>query len=445
MRGLKKYIQYGLVVTTLLASMNVLAAPTATNLSREEMAVKVVNQLGYKGIAKAYGGTSKFKDVTSNKGEIYLMSELDIMNGVSDTSFNPSGKVGADTEAIINQRVSDKLGKELGWKHGFYALSSSSQMERIKGLDAVSFGWGRLEYNTATKQYTINTTGSNGNDFQVPTGFQIPIDFAKANGVETYFMIYFEDQNGLAKQFLTNPNATKQVINDIVRLCKGISKDGETRGFDGITIDFENFVSKELQSSYNQFLMQLDQELTKINKKLNVAVQPGTYFKGYDYKTIGKVADRVIVMAHDYAPKKLSPMEIEVGRTYTPQTPIDHVYKDLAEITNGKTGIVDKNKVVLQISFGATQWQTKDGKVLNQKPYTPSTDKVEQRLTMQGVQVSYDELAQNPYAMYTQDGISNMIWYENARSVTAKENLAKLMGLGGISYWRLGNIPTDVK
>ncbi len=43
----------------------------------------------------------------------------------------------------------------------------------------------------------------------------------------------------------------------------------------------------------------------------------------------------------------------------------------------------------------------------------------------------------------TEEGSDNIVWYEDARSVTAKVRLAKMFGIGGISVWRLGNVPED--
>ena len=53
-------------------------------------------------------------------------------------------------------------------------------------------------------------------------------------------MVFFEDKNGMAKQLLNNETQVDKLIKQIVDLSNGITKDGVTRAFDGVTIDFEN-------------------------------------------------------------------------------------------------------------------------------------------------------------------------------------------------------------
>lgn len=409
-------------------------------LTREKAAAIIVRLMGYEGIATEYKTSTLFHDVSSYKGEIHIIYELGIMSGVGQGKFNPSGKVTKEQALVICDRIKNKLNTNKGWQHAFYALSSSSQMDKIPNYDAISFGWAQINYDAKAGSFKLETINAN-NDFKIPSGFYKPMDLAKSNDVETYLMVFFEDRGGSAKKLLTNTVQRDELISQIVSLCNQITKDGVTRSFDGVTIDFENFISSELKEPYNQFLSKLKAELKKTNKKLNVAVQPTTHFKGYDYKAIGEFSNKVILMAHDYAPKALTTFEQEIGRVMTPITPISQIYKDLKNITNATTGVKDLSKIVLQISYGSTQWQLQNKKVIHSKPYTPTYDKIYERLNKPGTKSNYSEVYQNPYATYEQEGTQNIIWYENNKSVAAKINLARLFGIQNVSYWRLGIIP----
>lgn len=409
-------------------------------LTREDAAVIITTLLGYEGLAKDYKNSTLFTDVTTHKGEIHWVAERGIMTATN--LFNPKEKVTKEQALLIIQRLQNKVNLQEEWRHTCYAIDSSSQMSLIPTYDAISFGWATLNEDKQTNTFNLDTAKAE-NDFKVPIGFEQPLDLAKTNGVETYLMIFFEDKEGSALRLLTDKEKSTLLINEIVKISQDLTKEGQTRAFDGITIDFENFISKDLQQPYTAFLKQLSLELKKINKKLNVAVPPNTYFKGYDYKGIGEAADKVILMAHDYAPKQLTALEQASGIVMTPITPINEIYKVLASITHPTTGVQDSHKIALQISYGSTQWQYKDGKVLHSKPYTPSYDKIYQRLEQSSTQTYYSEIYQNPYATYEQDGIKNIIWYENNKSVDAKKTLAKLFDIQNISYWRLGIIPID--
>lgn len=57
----------------------------------------------------------------------------------------------------------------------------------------------------------------------------------------------------------------------------------------------------------------------------------------------------------------------------------------------------------------------------------------------QNVPIQYDARAQAPFFEYTDDeGRRHQVWFEDARSIQAKFNLVKQMGLRGVSYWKLG-------
>ncbi len=405
------------------------------NLTREDAAIYLVKALGLTGVAKDYEGQKLFKDVTVYQGEINLVKSLGLMNGTGSETFGP--KIGLSVsaaESILN-RLEGLIKADAQFKHAFYAINSSNQMALIKNYDAVSFGWSEVIVD-ANKQFAVVTDGIG--DFKVPSGFETALDEAKVNGVATYLMVYYEDQAGQISSLLNDSMKRAEMIKSLVDLTKKIGKDGVERSFDGLTIDFEQLRSLDLKGPYVTFLKELKVALAAEGKSLMVAVQPTTYFKGYDYKGIGEVADRVILMAHDYGAKSLSINEQKQGTVMTPMTPIDEVYTTLKEAA---TAVTDKSKLVLQISFASTQWQMKNQEVIHTYAYTPTYTQIETRLNTPGTMNYYDEMAQNPYAIYEADGVKNVIWYENTRSIETKENLAKLLGIRGISYWRLGTIP----
>lgn len=54
--------------------------------------------------------------------------------------------------------------------------------------------------------------------------------------------------------------------------------------------------------------------------------------------------------------------------------------------------------------------------------------------------ILWDQTAQSPYFYYwAPNGKRHMVWFEDARSVMLKYDLAKRYGLRGVSYWVLGN------
>lgn len=405
------------------------------DLTREEAALYLVKALGLTGVAKDYAGEKLFKDVTVYQGEINLVKSLGLMNGTGSETFGPKTGLSPLAAESVLSRLEGFIKADLAFKHAFYAINSSNQMALIKNYDAISFGWAEVIID-ANKQFSVVTDGIG--DFKVPSGFEIALDEAKANSVEAYLMVYYEDQGGQISSLLNDSAKRAEMIQSLIELTKKVEKNGVERSFDGLTMDFEGLRGLDLRGAYVTFLKELKGALAAEGKSLIVAVQPTTYFKGYDYRGIGEAADRVILMAHDYGAKKLSANEQKQGTVMTPMTPIHEVYITLKEAA---AAVTDKSKLVLQISFGSIQWQMKNQEVIHTYAYTPTYTQIETRLNTLGTRSYYDEVAQNPYAVYEADGVKNVIWYENTRSILAKENLAKILGITGISYWRLGTIP----
>ncbi len=53
-----------------------------------------------------------------------------------------------------------------------------------------------------------------------------------------------------------------------------------------------------------------------------------------------------------------------------------------------------------------------------------------------GAEIQFDEIAQSPWFRYTDDsGNLHEVWFEDARSIQAKLDLAREYNLLGIGYW----------
>ena len=130
---------------------------------------------------------------------------------------------------------------------------------------------------------------------------------------------------------------------------------------------------------------------------------------------------------------------------YSPDTPFASVYEALRDLTDPATGVADRSKLALQISFGSAGFHV-DGedRLLETTIYHPAPSTLALRLAQPDTQVVYSEEFRNPCALYTtEDGSRYKVWYENEQSVLDKVALARMFGITGVSLWRIGNIPAD--
>lgn len=438
-------------------------------ITREEMAVMIVRGLGYDLLAEQKWNMERsFADVDSNVGYITVAKDLGIVSGKGNNLFEPSGTASREEGIAMLMRMYNKLNSGLQDLHAFYAISSYGQRDFIPSLSSVSFGWSRLEFDPVKNQVILNMSQQNGNSFSLPARFSEPVALARENHVSAQLSVFAsqeqlvtdtrkQSQVGLVEYIVSDPEVRKSVIASIMQQLDSTEKDGEKTSFDGVVIDFENMKDtftkgSYLSQSFNIFLSELKEELVHGNKKLYVAVHPKRkpgqpYYDGYDYKAIGKLADKVILMAHDYNATRLTEEEMKQGYTLTPLTPIDEIYYALKAATDKNSGISDPGKIWLQVSFGSVQWKLKDGKVINQSAYLPYYSSIRERLVntdpTQNLSIQYPENIKNPLLRYFNSGdtTDNVLWYEDSRSVQAKIQMAKMFGVTGISLWRLGTVP----
>lgn len=398
---------------------------------REDMAIMIVNSLGYNNLGKKLNSQkSEFKDVKNNIGFINMAKNFGFINGVDKNNFKPENTAKREEVAAILVRMYDRLSNEIEYKNAFYAIRSYNQKEAIKDFDGISFGWARLELKNG--ELIVNKTSSNNNEYSQPSGYEEVLSLSENKDR----LLMFAVSDEVAREILKDSSLREKAVNLMVE---------NSKDFDGLVVDFEGLKGESLKNNLNDFLYLLREKIG--SKKIYVAVHPKgrenqAYYDGYDYRTIGEVADKVILMAHDYNAKSLTEKEMAEGITETPLTPIEDIYSALVGITDENTGVKDKDKILLQISFGTAQWKTRGGKVINQKPYTGNYEQVIARMN-KSVEMNYSKNYENPYIKFydSEDDTENILWYEDQRSVEAKLDLAKLFDIKGLSIWRLGLIP----
>lgn len=416
------------------------------NITREEIAVMLVRALGYDELAKEFSDTYlPFNDVSSNKGYISLAYDFGIVSGKTANSFDPYGTALREEAAAMMMRCYNKYNSYLDFVHGFYAFSSYSQKEMASEMDAVSFGWSRMEYSD-DEGIVVNTTAANDNEWSVPEGYTDIVEYLNDNSVNTNLNIYMSASESDDAEIILGSEENREEAVDVI--IEELTVDYNQLGYnpyDGVTIDFEN-LRGNMRDNFTEFLRKLNQELDLIGKNLYVTVQPNmknsTYFDGYDFKAIGEIADKVILMAYDYNAKSIPQDVMDSGFTTTPVTPFDEVYYALKTITDDITGVADKNKVVLGISMSNIGWTVVDGQITNSRGNTYSYSEIADMID-DGAEVKYSDKYKNPYLIYDGDDGKEIVWYENSRSIADKVKLAEMLGVSGISVWRLGLIPQE--
>lgn len=424
-------------------------------VTREAMAVMLVRALGYKTLAQSAASFGNpFTDVTSNAGYITIASDIGMTKGTSETTFSPDLTAKREEAAAMMVRVYEKLKSKTDWLHGFYAISSYAQKDLTQDMDAVSVGWSRMSYSESEGAY-LNTTSSNSNEYNIPQGYEDIASYFKSNGKKVNLSVYMDTSakvttaagnTDLCSAILLDSTQRTKAVNAIV---KELSVNYSTIGYNpysGVTIDFEGMKGTALKQGFNSFLTELSAALKPLGKTLYVTVQPATadgiYYDAYDYRTIGALADKVILMAHDYNETKMP--ENLLGSEYyknTPVTPFASVYFALRAITDENTGVADPSKIALAVSFDSVGWELSGGKLASTDSYSPPPSTIYTRLKG-GAVMGYSETYRDPYITYTtEDGKDIFLWYEDERSVGDKVELARLFGIDGVSVWRLGTIP----
>jgi len=205
----------------------------------------------------------------------------------------------------------------------------------------------------------------------------------------------------------------------------------EQKGYLGLDFDFE-YLGAENRERYNQFLRKAAARLKPMGYFISSALAPkltedqkGILYEGHDYRAQGQIVDFIFFMTYEWGWSGGPPMAV---------SPIDQVRKvmELAVAT------VPRNKIMMGIPLYGYDWTL---------PYVRggrwarsiSPQQAIELAARYGVNIQYDTVAQAPFFNYTDEqGNRHEVWFEDARSIQAKFDLVKELGIRGFFYWVLG-------
>ena len=416
-------------------------------ISRGEMAEMLVRALGYDTLAQSLSQAAlPFDDVTEDRGYISIAYHIGMITGIESGGalhFKPGFSAKREEAAAMLVRVYERYISRVDWLHGFYAFSSYSQIALTDEMDAVSVGWARLEYDPASGA-VINSTSANGNEWVRPSDPTPATDYFQGNQTPYNLNVYADCTKTITLEDGSTTSVVEAVLSSEESRTQAAQAIAAAAGeYAGITVDFEGLKGETIKAAYPDFMAKLRQALPE-DKTLYVCVQPDTWYTGFDYRALGEVCDKVILMAHDYQWTSVPEDYVGTTNTNSPVTPLPDIYQALVDITDEEIGVQDRSKIALAISFGTAGFHVdEEGRLLETTIYHPAQDTLAKRLAQSDTTVTYSETYRNPCASYTtEDGSRYLVWYEDAQSVSDKIQLAKLFGITGVSVWRLGNIPT---
>ena len=411
------------------------------DITRREMAVMLVRALGLGSLAKADANAAlPFTDVGEQRGYIAIAYEIGMTTGTTETTFEPNRTATREQAAAMLVRIYEKYNAPTTWTHAFYALSSYAQLAEAKRFDAVSFGWSHMTY-SAEEGAKLSTVKDDSSGFYIPAGYADVVPALREAGVELKLNVFMA--NAPLRTMLADESSRAAAVTEIMAELGRVYPDLGYNPYSGVTIDFEGLRAAD-KESFNAFMTELSAALHAEGKTLYAAVMPAVYgdayFDGYDFKTLGTLCDRVILMAHDYAASDLTGF---LGSRYYRNHPCAPLYKVYYAVRTAAREMDDPAKLTLAVSMDARAWQTDaDGLLTAVRSTHPLQTTVYKRLRQSGTVMGWSDTARSPWCTYTtESGQHIFLWYEDARSTAEKLACAKLVGVTSVSVWRLGLIP----
>lgn len=230
----------------------------------------------------------------------------------------------------------------------------------------------------------------------------------------------------LAHTILSNVSIQDTLISNILRLMR-------QKGYYGLNIDFERIPPEDRQL-YNNFLRKIVPAMHAFNYPVATDLVPkssdittGAWHGAHDYRAHGEILDFVILMTYDWG---------WAGGPPYPIAPITEVSK----VLDYAVSVIPRKKIMMGIPLYGYDWTLPYHAGGKWATMISNLDALQLAAT-HGAEIQYDRTFQAPYFNYYDNtGAQHVVWFDDARSIRAKYELAYRYGIRGVSFWNL-NLP----
>lgn len=228
----------------------------------------------------------------------------------------------------------------------------------------------------------------------------------------------------LAHALFIDDAAQNQLFGNLIQIAND-------EGYGEIHFDFE-LLHPEDRELYNNFLRKARDRFHGAGFKISAAVAPKAsdvttgIYGAHDYAALGEILDYVMLMTYEW------------GYTYSDPQAVSPI-QPVRSVLNYAISVIPREKIFLGQNLYGYDWTS---------PFPPQGGPPARAISPQqaialalerAAEIQYDPQSQAPFFQYYDEtGTLHVVWFEDARSIQAKFDLMKELGIGGIMYWKLG-------
>lgn len=257
------------------------------------------------------------------------------------------------------------------------------------------------------------------------------IQIAKEYGVAPIMLLSTITNQGtfsseVTHNILTNPEKQDQLIDNILTIL-------QEKGYLGLNIDSQ-YILLEDKQLFVDFTTKITTRLNNEGYIVFVTLSPRTFGgeieylqESLDYVGLGKAANNIFLQSYEW------------GYSFGPPTAV-MPYNIVRELLDFAVTQISSEKIFLGIPIIGYDWQL---------PYIPGVSRASSLSNTAAIELAvafdstiyYDEAAQAPYFYYTETTLEgsfqHIVWFKDARSITALTGLVPYYGFQGIGIWNI--------